>query len=136
MKEPVLSIFVTWAIVNALKPTITWIRKGEISKKTIFANGGMPSGHTALVASLATTLYLETGFSPLFLTGVVMAMIVIYDAIRVRTIIEKQSRILNVLLKEKNGKKELEETVGHTPAEVLVSLALSVIIPVVVYKIL
>ena len=95
----------------------------------------MPSGHTALVASLATALYLETGFSPLFATALVLTIVVIYDAIRIRTIIEKQSIVINALTKHDNDHPKLEENVGHTLREVFVSMLLSIIIPVIIYKV-
>jgi acid phosphatase family membrane protein YuiD len=93
----------------------------------------MPSGHTALVVSLTTALFLETGLSPLFLTGLVLAILVMYDALKVRIEIERQARVINRLLEEKGLPERLEENVGHTPSEVLVSLALGIAIPVFIY---
>lgn len=136
MQKIVLSVFITWTFVNTLKPIITWIRTGKINRRTIFTIGGMPSGHTSLVASLATALYLGTGFSPIFVTALVLTLIVIYDAITVRIIIEKQSKIINMLIKDKDDFPELEDDVGHTPAEVLVSVLLSIVIPVIIYSVL
>jgi len=135
MKELVLSIFLSWAIVNTLKPLITWIKEGKISKDTIFTNGGMPSGHTSLVASLVMALYLETGLSQLFIVAFILAVIVIYDAIKVRTVIEKQSRAINALTREIKDIPKQEESVGHTPAEVIVSLLISIIVPIIVYSV-
>ncbi len=135
MKELVLSVIVTWAFVNALKPIISWIKTRKIHKDDIFKNGGMPSGHTSLVASLSTALYLETGFSPLFATALVLTIVVIYDAIRIRTIIEKQSIVINALTKHDSDHPKLEENVGHTLREVFVSMLLSIIIPIIIYKV-
>lgn len=136
MKELTLSIAVTWAVANVLKPIITLIKEKRISRETIITNGGMPSGHTALVASLSTSMYLETGFSPYFAIAVILAFLVIYDAVRVRTIIEKQSRLLNQLIKDRDDLTQVEESVGHTPAEVLVSIVLGIIIPFLIYRII
>lgn len=136
MIEFALSIALTWAIVNILKPIIKWKKSGIINRRTLAGNGGMPSGHTSLVASLATALFLETGFSPLFITSLVVMFIVIYDAVKVRTEIEKQARVLNSLLKESGREPELEESVGHSIPEVLVAVALSLIIPIAVYSLL
>lgn len=135
MKELILSIFLSWAIVNILKPLITWIKEGKISKETIFTNGGMPSGHTSLVASLAMALYLESGFSHIFAVAFILAVIVIYDAIKVRTVIEKQSQAINALAREIKDIPQQEERVGHTPAEVIVSLVISIIVPIIVYSV-
>jgi len=136
MIQFVLSIFLTWAIVNVLKPIIKWKKSGEISRRTLAGNGGMPSGHTSLVASLATALYLESGFSPLFITSLVLMFIVIYDAVKVRTEIEKQARVLNALLEQSGREERLEENVGHSLPEVLVAVVLSIVIPVTVYSLL
>jgi hypothetical protein len=134
MTRLILSVLVTWGLANTLKPIITWIRTKKIGKDTILTKGGMPSGHTCLVAPLATALFLETGFSPFFIIALVMTVIVIYDAIWVRSVIEKHSRIINDLIKNKKDYPKMEENVGHTPAEVLVSIILSIIIPVLIYK--
>ncbi len=136
MTEFTLSIFISWALVNILKPIITWVKKGKLTKDTVITSGGMPSGHTALVVSLSSALFLETGFSPLFCIGLVLSVIVIYDALKVRSVVEEQSKVLNRLLKEKGEDLELEESVGHTPAEVLVSMVISIIIPVLIYTFL
>ena len=135
MIKLILSVVVTWSVANMLKPIITWIRSGKFSKETIFTKGGMPSGHTALSAPLATALFFETGFSPLFATALILTILVVYDAIWVRTVIEKHSHAINALIKNRNDLPKMEENVGHTPAEVLVSLALSFVIPLLIYKV-
>lgn len=135
MTKLILSIVVTWLIVNILKPLIKWKKTGKFEKRFLAEDGGMPSGHTSWVAPLATGIYLETGFSYLFIISVVITLNVVYDAISVRPKIGHQARTLNKLIEGKAGFEKLEECVGHTPAEVLVSLALSVIFPLIVYKI-
>jgi len=117
----VLSIVVTWSVANVMKPLITLIREKKINRSTIATKGGMPSGHSALVVSLATALFLETGLSPVFATGAVLAILVMYDAVLVRSEIEKQARILNRLLAKQGIEERLEENVGHTFSEVMVS---------------
>jgi len=131
----VLSIVVTWSVANVMKPLITLIREKKINRSTIATKGGMPSGHSALVVSLATALFLETGLSPVFATGAVLAILVMYDAVLVRSEIEKQARILNRLLAKQGIEERLEENVGHTFSEVMVSLALGILIPVLMYHI-
>jgi len=135
MKEMVLSVVITWAFINILKPIVTWIRTGEMNRNTLITNGGMPSGHTALVAPLTTAMFLETGFSALFVLSLALTLNVIYDAVSVRMVIERQSRTINALTAGKPGFAKMEENVGHKPAEVVVSLVLSVIIPLIVYKV-
>ncbi len=133
MTPLVLSVAITWTLANVMKPIVTLFREKKINRKTLATNGGMPSGHTALVVSLTTALFLETGLSPVFMTGLVLAILVIYDAVKVRIEIERQARVLNRLLEEKGISERLEENVGHTPAEVLVSIVLGTVIPILIY---
>jgi acid phosphatase family membrane protein YuiD len=135
MTRLILSVAITWGVANMLKPIITWIRSGKLGKETVFTKGGMPSGHTALSAPLATALFFETGFSPLFVTALILTILVVYDAVWVRTVIEKQSRTINALIADRNDLPKMEENVGHTPVEVLVSLILSFLIPVIIYSV-
>ncbi|MFW6123947.1 MAG: divergent PAP2 family protein [Acidobacteriota bacterium] len=136
MKQFVLSIIITWIFVYIFKIIFILIKEGRLNKEMLVMNGGMPSGHTALSGSLTMALLLETGFSPYFLIGVVMTILVIYDAVNIRTIIEKQSRALNKLIEDRKDIPPLEEKVGHTLWEVVVSLGLSVLIPVLVYSVI
>jgi len=135
MSKLIVSVALTWLVVNVLKPVIIWIKEGRINRETMIRNGGMPSGHTALVASLTMALFLEEGLSPLFLVSVVLTFVVIYDAVSIRMIIERQSKIINQLTRREKDFPELVESVGHTPLEVAVSLVLSVVIPLLVYRI-
>ncbi len=135
MNHLIISVLSTWTVVNILKPIIILIKEGRINRDTVIRNGGMPSGHTALVSSLSMALFLETGLSALFLIAVVLTFVVIYDAVSIRMIIERQSKIINQLTQNKKDFPRLVESVGHTPLEVGVSLVLSVIIPWIVYHI-
>jgi uncharacterized protein len=134
MMNLILSVVLTWTVVNILKPFIIWIKEGRINRDTIIRNGGMPSGHTALVSSLTMAIFLETGLSALFLVALVLTFVVIYDAVSIRMIIERQSKIINQLTQNQEHFPRLVENVGHTPMEVGVSILLSVIIPLLVYS--
>lgn len=134
MTSFMLSIAITWGLANVMKPVITLIREKTINRRTLAGNGGMPSGHTALVVSLATALYLETGLSTGFATGVVLAVLIMYDAVMVRSEIGWQARVLNRLLEKQGIEERLDENVGHKASEVLVSLALGILIPILVYR--
>ena len=86
----------------------------------------MPSAHTAFVVSLATAVFYFDGmFSTSFAISVVLAYIVIYDAVNIRTNIGYNGKIVNRLIKEiQNIEKEeypiLREVVGHKPEEAFV----------------
>ena len=136
MTKMILSIVATWVVVNILKPIIKWIKAGKFEKKFLMEEGGIPSGHTSWVAPLTTALYLETGLSHYFMISLVLTMNVVYDAVQVRPKLGKLARTVNRMNEGKEGFKNLEENIGHTPSEVLVSLALSVLIPIAIYKML
>ena len=95
IKDLVLSIAVTWLLVKIIKAVVDSRREGGFSLKILLYDGGMPSAHTAAVASLATGLFLETGFSYLFIISIILALIVMNDALKVRWVTQEQSKALN-----------------------------------------
>jgi acid phosphatase family membrane protein YuiD len=136
IKELVLSIVITWIFVKLVKTIIAWFDEKKISFKVLLYDGGMPSSHTALVVSAATALYLETGFSTVFVLSIILALIVINDALKVRYVTGEQSKAINKLMSQEKDFKKLDEHLGHKPMEVFVSLIISIIIPVIIYSII
>lgn len=96
--------------------------------KNLAAYSGMPSGHSATVISLATIIGLKEGFhTSLFAISIVLAIIVIRDAIGIRQYLGQHGKILNILVKDLKDDDVLEqeyphllEKIGHTPAQVAV----------------
>jgi len=93
----------------------------------LFSNGGMPSSHSAVVCGLLTASIIQNGFgSGLTAICLIVAMIVMIDALGVRYQTGEQSKIINQIVKEIfSGSPEkvntgLKELVGHTPFQVLV----------------
>ncbi|SDX21503.1 hypothetical protein SAMN05444487_11225 [Marininema mesophilum] len=103
----------------------------------VLNTGGMPSGHTAAVTSLATSIGIWYGFaSPLFAITTILALIVMYDATGVRRQAGMHAQVLNQLaedftqvlgeLRHINRKSpretgvKLKEILGHQPIEVFV----------------
>lgn len=87
--------------------------------------GHMPSAHTAFVMSLVTTVALVDGFTKTsFAIALAFAIIVIFDALRLRVYMGEQAQYLNRLAKELNLDEStfprLKERVGHKPEEVAV----------------
>jgi acid phosphatase family membrane protein YuiD len=99
--------------------------KQKFSAKNLLAYSGMPSGHTAMVISLAVIIGLEDGWhSPVFSLAVVFAIIVIRDALGIRQYLGQHGKALNILVKDL--KEDLDEKyphqlerIGHTPMQVL-----------------
>lgn len=91
----------------------------------VFAYGHMPSSHTAFVTSVVTAIgYYEGVHSGVFALAVCLAVIVINDAVRLRTYMGDQSRYLNMLVGalslDKKQFPRLKERVGHRTSEVIV----------------
>lgn len=90
--------------------------------------GGMPSAHTAFVTALAAAIGLQRGItSDVFAVAFVFAVIVVYDAFRLRGHVQRHAEVLNRLLAPRrelpesvaDGREEpLSETVGHSLPEV------------------
>lgn len=120
------------AIVSqVIKFIIESFKNSEIDlERLLDGAGGMPSSHSALVASLTTVLALNEGItSPVFAVSLIFAFVVIYDAMGVRYETGKQAVIINQLTKKMNFKKQfqqLKEKVGHKPIEVLFGTLLGI----------
>ena len=122
-----ISAVLGWCIAQVLKLFTGTLSTRKFHVKYMFANGGMPSSHTATVVALTTSLAVQEGFaSPVFAIAAVVAVVVINDAIGVRLETGKQATIINRIVKELfSGKPEeintgLKELVGHTPFQVLI----------------
>jgi acid phosphatase family membrane protein YuiD len=134
IEQLILSIALSWIIARIIKITISRDKEKRFELKELFYDGGMPSAHAVLVASTATAIYLERGLTIYFVLSVVLALIVMNDAMKVRWVTQEQSKVLNRLTKGKKGFPVLNEHIGHTPREVLVGALLGIIIPIIVYS--
>ena len=118
---------ITWFVVQFVKLIVEIVsaKDRKINFKRVIGAGGMPSSHTACIASLATSIGMSQGFgSPLFAFAVVMCLIIMYDAQGVRRAAGKQAAVLNKIIesdgKDLNIQEKLVELLGHTPLEVFV----------------
>ena len=101
----------------------------------LFADGGMPSGHSATVTSLAIICGLRQGFGTVeFAITAILAIIVCNDAIGVRQETGKQAVLLNGIIKafetlstDALPEVKLKEFVGHTPIQVVAGVTLGFI---------
>ncbi len=108
--------------------------KNKFTFNELFAYSGMPSTHASIVASLATIIGLEEGIdSALFAISVVLAAVVIRDAIGLRNYLGQHSEVLNLLIKDLDDDylidksyPRLLEKVGHTPMQVVIGSAIGI----------
>ena len=120
-----------WFIAQLIKVIINWVIQKKIILERLFGDGGMPSGHSATVSSLATIIGLMNGFdSPLFAIAGILAVVVCHDATGVRQETGKQAMMLNEIVRileaEELPEVKLKELVGHTPLQVLAGILLGI----------
>ncbi len=99
-------------------------------RANLFISGGMPSSHSATIIAVWTTILLLDGpGSGLFGLASAVAMIVLYDAVKVRRSSGEQGVALIALIKEQGSKLPLPRVaMGHTPTEVLAGALLGVLV--------
>ena len=127
---------ITWFVVQSLKVIFELIKNKKLNIRRIIGSGGMPSSHSALVCSLATTLAITEGIgSPIFAVSIAFALVVMYDASGVRRAAGKQARILNKIIESEgkniNVQEKLIELLGHSPFEVYVGAIVGIITAII-----
>lgn len=89
----------SWLLAQLIKTTIFLIKHKRFNPERIFGDGGMPSGHSATVSSLAAFSGLYRGFGSFeFAVSFVLMIIVCNDATGVHRETEKQARLINGLV--------------------------------------
>ena len=99
-QNPILTIcFTAWLLAPVSKTIINFILMKEFKAERLWGAGGMPSSHSALVCPALVATGREVGTrSPTFALALVLAAIVIYDAMGVRRAPGAQAKVLNKLL--------------------------------------
>lgn len=129
-----------WFWAQFLKGITEYIKEKKINFRRFVAGaGGMPSSHSALVASLTTAIGITQGWdNPLTALALISALVIMYDAAGVRQAASKQAVILNKILDEifegQFHQERLKELLGHTPVEVFAGAALGALIAVLMVK--
>ena len=126
----------SWFIAQVLKTIIHLIIYKKLDFERLYGDGGMPSGHSATVSSLATMCGLAFGFGSVeFAVTAILAVIVCHDATGVRRETGRHAQILNELLKSlEDGKPmDLKELVGHTPLQVFAGMTIGIVNALLMY---
>ena len=124
-----------WFLAQLMKTIIHAIINKKFVLERMVGDGGMPSGHSATVTSLATISALTFGFGSFqFAVTALLAIIVCHDAMGVRLETGKQAQIINEMIEafEIWTKKELpeiklKEFVGHTPIQVITGILIGIL---------
>ncbi|MCK4563817.1 MAG: divergent PAP2 family protein [Verrucomicrobia bacterium] len=117
-----------WLVAQTAKIVCCLIQTRRLDFSYMVSTGGMPSAHSAMACSLATSLGLCMGFdSAIFALGITFALVVMFDAQSVRAAAGAQAKLLNQivdeLLREHHlSEKKLKELLGHTRMEVFMGM--------------
>jgi acid phosphatase family membrane protein YuiD len=116
---------IAWALAQVIKIPLEYLRTRRWNWSLLLTTGGMPSSHSALMTSTTLAIGLYHGLdSPVFALGVVITMIVTYDAAGVRQQAGIHAQRINVIVAElfkghPINERDLREVLGHTPLEVV-----------------
>lgn len=136
-----LTAFSSWFYAQILKVILNFCMHRKISLERLFGDGGMPSGHSATVTSLATVTGLIYGFGSFqFAVTAVLAVIICHDAMGVRLEAGKQANAINEILRTIQNKTwdrlpdaTFKELVGHTPTQVAAGMLLGFLNAIFMY---
>ena len=133
-----LTIALSWVIAQGAKYIIVAIKNQNFDHlRQLYLSGNMPSAHSATVMSMATIIGLKNGLdSAIFGVAIMVAMVVMYDAVMVRRSVGEQGLALQGLIRAaKNNERVVipRAAKGHTPLEVVVGGILGVMIGLVVF---
>lgn len=131
----------SWFIAQVIKTILHAVITGKFTIERLFGDGGMPSGHSATVSSLAMLSGMVYGMDSFeFAVTAILAVIVCHDAMGVRLETGKQAQLINeiqkaveILSKKELPEVKLKEFVGHTPSQVIAGVTIGLINGVAFY---
>jgi acid phosphatase family membrane protein YuiD len=135
----VLSCLTSWFLSQFIKAVIALLqirKKGvkQVLEALFWRTGGMPSSHTAVVTCMTASIAFSEGLgSNLFAVSLVIALVVMRDAMGVRRAVGLQAKAFNHFagqISEKLGTdfNSVKEIRGHAPLEVIVGALLGIFI--------
>ena len=135
---------VSWFLAQVFKCISNLILTKKFSIERLFGDGGMPSGHSATVVSVAVATGLYEGFdTAVFAVAMIVAIVVMHDAMNVRYQAGKQAELLNAMadmFERITGaylpnEEKLKELLGHTPLQVAAGCILGIATAIIMYLI-
>lgn len=133
------NIFIIPIIIGGFTQVLKFViftYKHGFNIRYVMTHGHMPSAHTAFIVSLVTSVGYYSGItSGAFAVAVILGVIVIDDAVRLRMYMGDQGRYLNMLIRQLpvDEKKfpRLKERIGHKLSEVIIGGALGFILTII-----
>ncbi|HJS17355.1 MAG TPA: divergent PAP2 family protein [Anaerolineales bacterium] len=135
--QVLLAGLAAWTLAQIIKLPLDYLQTRKWNWALLLTTGGMPSSHSALVTATTLAIGLYYGFDhPTFALGVVITMVVTYDAAGVRQQAGIHAQRINVLFEEllrghPINEKDLREVIGHTPLEVVGGIILGVAVALI-----
>jgi len=128
MSDYLIAILIGWFSAQSIKFFAATYRSRRLKFRWLWRSGGLPSSHSAIIAALATGVGLVDGFdSSTFTIALVLALVVIYDAIGVRRAAGINSQAILGLHKDKSKLPEgFKVVLGHRPIEMISGVVLGV----------
>ena len=137
LNKPLWVAIVAWFIAQVIKILIELARVKRLNWHLLFASGGMPSSHSAIITAVATSIGLIYGFdSALFALAAVISLVVMYDASGVRRQAGRHASLINEIIEhiEHTGIKldrKLKTLLGHSPVEVFAGAILGIVVAII-----
>jgi acid phosphatase family membrane protein YuiD len=127
-----------------IKTIIHFAMTKKFEWERLVGDGGMPSGHSATVTSLAMMCALVYGTGSFeFAVTCILAIIVCHDATGVRLETGKQAVVINelrktlhILTEKAEPEEKLKEFVGHTPIQVAAGILIGILNAIFMYHVL
>ncbi len=150
---PLVAAMASIFISQVTKIPVAYFLKRPVTISLMFSTGGMPSSHSAGVASLVTAIVIDYGWdSPLVAIALTFGVLVIFDSMGVRRQSGEHGIIINEIIHDiqmlaqpltgKNlGIKEKIENnttpgtvfLGHKPVEVICGSVYGIILSLLIY---
>lgn len=116
--------FAAWLAAGCTKFAVNCLREKRLAFDLI-GYGGLPSNHSAIVASICAHVAAREGLaSPALGVAVSFAFIVLLDATSLRKQVGRQAAAINSLAQNDASQPRLRERMGHSTLEVACGLAL------------
>lgn len=152
---PFIASFTSILLAQFVKVPLNYITNRTLNFGLSFSTGGMPSSHSAAVASLSTAIGISSGVSSsLFAISMVFSVIIMFDAAGIRRHAGEQAVVINRLIEEFRDffnemkalpnkpefeqRKALKELLGHRPIEVIVGglfgIGISLLLYIIFYR--
>lgn len=139
LNKVLIAGLIAWGLAQLLKVPIGYMVTRRVDWRLAAEPGGMPSSHSALVTASSLTIGLYEGFdTALFALSIVVAMVVIYDAIGIRRQAGKHAELINVLIRDLAAghplkESQLREVLGHTPTQAFFGVALGFLVGIIIF---